>query len=151
MLTEITGDLFATTAPLIAHGVNCRGAFGAGVAGQIAKRFPEAKAAYLRKFAAGDWKPGDVQIVPCKDGLLIANLATQDRFGRPGPGVQPFATLDSIDRAVRHLFTCCMASPDLIAMPRIGCGLGGLDWSDVRPIIERAAEDYGIDVEVYSL
>jgi O-acetyl-ADP-ribose deacetylase (regulator of RNase III) len=31
-----------------------------------------------------------------------------------------------------------------IGMPRIGCGIGGLRWEDVRPLVERAARDVDI-------
>ena len=36
-----------------------------------------------------------------------------------------------------------------IAVPQLGCGNGGLDWADVRPIIE--AKLSGLDVELLLL
>lgn len=37
-----------------------------------------------------------------------------------------------------------------IAVPPLGSGLGGLDWADVRPLIERALSDLpDVDVLVY--
>ena len=39
-LTVVKGDLLSVTEGVIAHGVNCRGAFGSGVAGAIARKFP---------------------------------------------------------------------------------------------------------------
>ena len=36
-----------------------------------------------------------------------------------------------------------------IAMPALGCGLGGLEWSQVRPLIETHLADLPIGIEVY--
>lgn len=36
-----------------------------------------------------------------------------------------------------------------IAMPQIGCGLGGLNWTQVKPMIEQFLESEELDVEVY--
>src|SRR5438067_13620338 len=36
-----------------------------------------------------------------------------------------------------------------LAMPALGCGHGGLNWSDVRPLIEQHLSDLNIDIEVY--
>jgi len=36
-----------------------------------------------------------------------------------------------------------------VAVPRLGCGLGGLSWSDVRPRIEDALADLPTRVLVY--
>ena len=152
MLTEIQGDLFSTSAPLIAHGVNCRGVFGAGVAKQIAERFPEAKDAYLEKHTEPGWRPGQMQVVlTCHPA--VANLATQDGYGRRQRlGGPTFAHPDAIQKSIRRLLSrCVQLGIDRIAIPRIGCGLGGLDWEDVRPIIVRASDDFLIEVEVYSL
>jgi O-acetyl-ADP-ribose deacetylase (regulator of RNase III) len=36
-----------------------------------------------------------------------------------------------------------------VALPRIGCGVGGLSWDDVKPLIEKQLGDLGIPVYVY--
>lgn len=37
-----------------------------------------------------------------------------------------------------------------IAIPKLGCGLGGLDWNKVRPlIVEKLSAIDGINVEIY--
>jgi O-acetyl-ADP-ribose deacetylase (regulator of RNase III) len=36
-----------------------------------------------------------------------------------------------------------------VALPALGCGLGGLSWSDVKPRIEAALGDLPIDVLVF--
>ena len=36
-----------------------------------------------------------------------------------------------------------------IAIPKLGCGLGGLDWNDVKPLIEEVFGDVTFDVYIY--
>lgn len=87
MIRVIKGDLFTTSAEIICHGVNCQGSFGSGVAGQIAKHFPRVREAYLQKHNKSGWKLGDIQLVFSTDDLelpIIANIATQEKFGYDG-------------------------------------------------------------------
>ena len=43
MIHYAKGDLFDTDHQIIAHGCNCRGGYGAGIAGQMAKKYPKAR------------------------------------------------------------------------------------------------------------
>ena len=36
-----------------------------------------------------------------------------------------------------------------VAFPKLGCGLGGLDWEEVRPIMEYYLSNLDIEVEIY--
>lgn len=38
-----------------------------------------------------------------------------------------------------------------IGMPRIGCGIGGLQWVEVRMIVELLAIESSVEVVVFSL
>jgi O-acetyl-ADP-ribose deacetylase (regulator of RNase III) len=87
MIKYVKGDLFKSGARIIAHGVNCQGAFGSGVAGQIVKKHPLAASAYFAKFDLDGWKLGDVQFASPYDTdthtdgpLYIANCATQKEY-----------------------------------------------------------------------
>jgi hypothetical protein len=37
-----------------------------------------------------------------------------------------------------------------LALPALGCGNGGLEWSDVGPLIYRKLNKLPIDIEVYA-
>lgn len=66
----------------------------------------------------------------------IYNLGTQKDW-------KTKADLDGIRKSVSTMLE--LASQDnikAIAMPKIGAGLGGLNWSDVKAIIEDAALKY---------
>lgn len=148
MVNYITGDLFTTKADVIAHGVNCRGGFGSGVAGQIAKRYPYARHQYLSKFNKNGWKLGEVQLVNIfGEGLVIANCATQDNYG--GSGL--LANYEAIDKCLTYLEKYCLRLHLTLAIPRIGAGLANGDWVVIQGIIEKIFTDSPVKIEVYSL
>src|ERR1044072_7927805 len=120
----IRGNLFDTNRIVIAHSCNCLGAFGSGVAGQIAKLYPDARKAYLEKFKDPGWKLGDVQIVEIpahnlknkNEKRIIANMATQRTFGTTGKHVSYPACFECFDK----LFRFCEAEDLDVAMPKVG-------------------------------
>jgi O-acetyl-ADP-ribose deacetylase (regulator of RNase III) len=156
MLTHVHGNLFNTDRRVIAHGVNCQGIFGAGVAGQVAKRYPEVKRAYERKDANDGWKPGDIQAVQADDGRLVVNMATQKTFGRTGVHVK----YDAVRKCFEQVVALCEdlslgqgGHPFLngLAIPRVGAGLGGGDWDTIECIILDCIKDKDVEVEVFDL
>jgi O-acetyl-ADP-ribose deacetylase (regulator of RNase III) len=131
VITWKEGDLFASGLPALAHGVNCRGVMGAGIAIQFRQRWPEMYESYRKRCTKpgeinpgyGSLFPGDV--VPWRDtrtGALIFNLATQLD---PGPCAQQWMITTAAGRMIS------MARYDYgiteIGLPLIGCGIGGLD------------------------
>lgn len=147
-LTYVTGDVLKVEPTrIIAHGVNCRGGFGSGVAGQIARTFPEVKRGYMRWFKEGKWKPGEMQVVMTDDGHLVANLATQDTYGREGRHV----LYDAVEASFRRLLSFAQTRDCAVAMPKIGAGLGGGEWAKVEQILVNLLDEFDIDVEVYTL
>lgn len=149
MINYIIGDLFDTDKQVICHGVNTVGKFGAGVAGQIAKRFPEVKRAYIRKYDRDGWRLGEAQFVQTNshDKKIIANLATQQTYGRRGKHVDYNAVAAAFDR----LGEFCSLQQCGCAMPKIGTGLGGGEWSQIESALIAAVNKWDFDIEVYEL
>ena len=80
-------------------------------------------------------QPGDVFDYPAGAGHVY-NLATQYSW-------KPEARLDYIAASLQRM--CELATADgvgQIALPAIGAGLGGLDWKEVRLIVEQVGEKY---------
>jgi O-acetyl-ADP-ribose deacetylase (regulator of RNase III) len=127
MITYRDGDLFASGLPALAHGVNCKGVMGAGIAAQFRYRYPKMFESYRRRCLRGELLPGE--IVPWKhdDGTVIFNLATQDNFGACA---QPWM----IAAAVGQMVTEAIADYQVteIGLPMIGCGIGGLTPGDLH-------------------
>jgi len=148
------GSVFDTKAEIICHGVNCKGGFGSGIAGQIARRWPKVRKAYLDKFETTGWSLGDVLFVYSEHKLklpIIANIATQENFGYDG---QLYADYEAIRIGLAKVlqFASDGRMNYNIALPRIGCGLAGGDWPTVFDIIVSESQNFpNVLVEVYSL
>lgn len=151
MIEELYGDLFEKRHPMVAHGVNCQGVMGAGVAARFAKEYPKSYQAY--KKACDRFPPdlllGKVQCTKEEDGTYGVNLFTQREYGRKQERYVSYDAVDwcmvELDRRIRKLDPI-----EYIAMPAIGSGLGGGAWTVIKPIIESALDPL-IDVRVYSL
>ena len=146
-VTFRTGDLFATEAPAIGHGVNCAGLMGAGIAKAVAARYgPLMLTSYRTACRTGDLAPGGVQVwAGDPDRPLLLNIASQDR---PGPN----ATLGLLDSGIRAAMKAVHDhGHDLLAIPRIGCGIGGLEWFDVQCVLAAATAASSVSLEVWTL
>lgn len=148
----IHGNLFDSQCNIIAHGCNCKGGFGSGLAGQIAKKWPRVREAYLEHHNIFGWKLGDVQLVFCNDDFsfpIIANVATQEKYGYDG---KLYADYEAIENGLFQVFEYAKNKKYSIALPRIGCGLAGGDWDVVKEIIGYTSSVFPtVAVEVYAL
>lgn len=143
---ERVGNMFDTELPAIGHGVNVDGKMGAGVAKLIRQQFPEVYHRYAAACAEGTLRPGGMLALQGADGTWVLNLASQDR-----PGAN--ASLAWLRSALIEAFEFAEANMLAgFAIPRIGAGIGGLEWADVITLINRVATQYpGVIVEVWSL
>lgn len=137
MIKHIRGNLIdnAGRAEAIAHGVNCKGFMGAGVAKAVRQRWPDMYAVY-RAACEKEQDPlslGQVLFWGAPSGLIIANIATQVGIGR---GVQ--ADLGAIEQGlIKTAKWLSVAGLTSLAIPHIGSGLGGLSWEkNVWPVVE---------------
>lgn len=140
-----TGNIIDTTLPAVGHGVNCKGLMASGLADYLRKVFPEIEPPYIAACEDGSLQPGGFQIVPTHTGLLIFNLASQDK---PGADASYEWLEESLSLAFAHISVNGIHG---IALPRIGAGIGGLEWVKVKALVERVAEAYPrVEVELWS-
>jgi O-acetyl-ADP-ribose deacetylase (regulator of RNase III) len=127
------GDLLSQHADALVNTVNTEGVSGRGIALQFKLRFPQNYKAY--RAAA---KRGDVQIgkmLPIWIGSLggpkwIINFPTKRHWRTQSRLDEIELGLDDLVRVITKL------EIRSIAIPPLGCGNGGLEWRDVRPLIE---------------
>jgi O-acetyl-ADP-ribose deacetylase (regulator of RNase III) len=81
----------------------------------------------------------------------VANLIAQDRY-RNQANPHPLDN-HSLSKCLRSLTNYLVKTFDdsTVHMPRIGCGLAGGEWEEVRPMIESTLSDSDIPVIVYDL
>jgi len=141
---EMVGNLFELDTPAIGHGCNTKGLMGAGIAVEFKRRYPQMCSRYLQECHGGRFRLGDV-LVWQADDLVIYNLATQER---PGPCADLDAIEVSVTAALRDAQERGFAQ---VGVPRVGAGLGGLTWRQVRPRLAAAAESSQVELVVVSL
>jgi len=147
MISLKTGDILADDAEALVNTVNCAGVMGRGIALQFKKAFPENFKAYEEACEAGDVTPGKMFIFDTEQlhgTRYIINFPTK-RHWKGKSKVEDIRV--GLVGLVADLKRLQIRS---IAVPPLGCGLGGLDWNVVRPLIQYAFDDLpNVDVRVY--
>lgn len=140
MINYVTGDLLGATQKVIIHGCNAQGVMGSGVARQIRARWPNVYEVYHLKHKVFGLDLGDIIPVATLDGKIIVNCITQDGFGRTG---NRYVDYDAIARCMEQINDRVSNwEVSEIAMPRIGAGLGGGDWTIIESIILKHARNF---------
>jgi len=144
----IRGDLFVNRfgAAALAHGCNCEGSMGAGIAVGFKERYPAMFAEYRRrcKVTPPEFTLGSVFLWQEDGQPAVFNLATQEK------GWHGRATYPAIETALTTMRQLADAEGmATLAMPRIGAGYGGLSWKKVRAIVEQVFADWAGVLYVY--
>jgi O-acetyl-ADP-ribose deacetylase (regulator of RNase III) len=139
----LKGDLFNTEGiRAYAHGCNCAGAMDAGVAVAFKKRWPRMFEEYAarckdRRFHLGDvfvWSEGDV---------TVYNLAIQEHW-------KSKSRLPALKQALkRTIELAAHAGVERVGLPRIGTGLGGLDWQRVKSLLSEVGGETTVTLVVF--
>lgn len=151
MLVYKVMDATSVNQGIIAHGVNCQHKMASGIAKTIRELFPEAYETYMRN-PSGEQMLGSAHIICInhRTDLHVANMYTQVFYGYGGGR---YADADAIETALRFVASNASVYEIPVFMPRIGCGLGGLDWDkEVAPKVQTVADEFpGIDIVVCDL
>lgn len=133
-------DMFTSGAEVLVNPVDAAtGAQGKGLAKLFALRFPFACRTYRDMASCGVLRAGNVQIY--KDppsGKIIFFAATKQHY-------RDLSTIAAVTKAatiirVEMVRSCKLERLKSIAIPALGCGLGGLSWDDVRPLLVAEGE-----------
>lgn len=157
MIEYLKQDITTVTEGVIAHGVNCRGVMGSGVAGALRRKYPQIFTRYSNICEIytknPDWMLGMVDLVEVSTEteplLLVANCFTQDNYGREG---KRYANARAIEQSINTVAQVAIGVAVPLYMPKIGCGLGGLSWDgEIEPIVQCIADKYNMTIYVCDL
>jgi O-acetyl-ADP-ribose deacetylase (regulator of RNase III) len=140
MISYVNGDLLGATQKVLVHGCNNHGVMGSGVARQIRARWPNVYEVYALKHKVFGLELGDIIPVGTLDGKIVVNAVTQDGFGRDGHRYVDYNAIETCFRKINDRVDVWEVAE--VAMPRIGAGLGGGDWSIIEKIIVSTAKNY---------
>lgn len=148
MIKYKTGDLLGANVEALVNAVNCVGVIGKGIALQFKLEYPDNFRAYAQVCKLNQLQPGILFTHPT--GLhvnprFIINFPTKQHWREPSCLGYIKIGLDSLVLEVDRL------KIRSIAIPKLGCGNGGLAWDEVKPLIEVSFADHkDVSVEVYS-
>jgi len=135
MIEYQTGDILQADAEALVNAVNCVGVMGRGLALAFKKAYPKNFTAYAAACAREEVQPGRILVFDTgrhANPRFIINFPTK-RHWRGKSRIEDIESgLHALAEEVqaRHITS--------VAVPALGSGLGGLDWCDVRPRIEKA-------------
>lgn len=145
------GSILASGADALVNPVNCVGVMGAGLAARFREAWPDYFYLYRQACLAGDIRIGEVNIWDTASDnppKWIVSFPTKDHW-RTNSRIQGIALgVISLRSAIVN---GDMPGIGSIAVPALGCGLGGLDWDNVRPVITDGLGDIpGLHVMLYA-
>ena len=148
MIRDTKGNLLQADAEALVNTVNCIGFMGKGIALQFKQAWPENFEAYALACHAGEMHPGRMLVFETGrmvNPKFIINFPTK-RHWRGKSRMEDIASgLKALITEVRK------RGIRSIALPPLGCGNGGLNWKQVRPLIEHAfAELPEVEVELFA-
>jgi O-acetyl-ADP-ribose deacetylase (regulator of RNase III) len=140
MIKEIVGNLFEAKAEALINAVNCVGIMGKGIALQFKQKFPvDYFNAYKLACQKDELAIGSVQVYELKNAQnnprYIINFPTKNHWREQSKIEDIESGLESLVEAIEQY------GIKSIALPALGCGLGGLDYAEVKPLIEKAFVD----------
>ncbi len=142
MLTYIEGDLFCSPAQVLVNTVNTVGVMGKGIALEFKKRYPEMFETYKKQCDKHNLTIGRLMLWYAPDHWIL-QFPTKEHWRNP-------SKLEYIEKGLMA-FVRKYADYNItsIAFPKLGCGNGELNWTDVKAVMEKYLKDLPIDVYIY--
>lgn len=139
----VKGNLFTYEGlQSLAHGCNCAGAMGRGIAVEFRSRFPNMYGEYKKLCLDGKFNPGDV-FPWTENDITIFNLGTQKHWKLK-------AEIWAIEKSLKEAIKIAKEKGiKNIGLPRIGAGLGGLSWEKVKEVFKIIGEETEIELVVF--
>jgi O-acetyl-ADP-ribose deacetylase (regulator of RNase III) len=146
----VEGSVLESKAQTLVNTVNCVGIMGKGLALAFRKRYPEMYRDYVNRCARGEVKLGQPYVYRPADDLFakspvqwILLFPTKDHWRSKSKITDITAGLDYLSA---HYVEWGIIE---LAVPPLGCGLGGLEWSVVKPALIESLEKLAVPVTIY--
>ena len=134
MIEYTKGNMFECNADCLINTVNCEGFMGKGIAYQFKMRFPENNKSYVKACRTGTLTVGKVHSY-IEEGITIVNFPTKNKW-------RENSKIEYIEKGMESFVELLPSlTVKRIAIPPLGCGNGGLDWIEVKKIVENKIYD----------
>lgn len=141
---EVIGNIFNSDCSALVNPVNTVGVMGAGLAKQFKIKYPVNYFKYVNSCNNNNHKlVVGTCLTTIEQGKYIINVPTKIHYKDPSTYE---IIQQSLDALVKHIIRFNITS---IAIPKLGCGLGGLDFNIVKVLIMKKLKSLDITVELY--
>lgn len=123
------GNIFNSSCEFLVNPVNCVGVMGKGLALEFKNKYPLNFEIYKKACDNASFNIGNLLIVPV-DNKFIVNFPTKKHWRNKSDLEFIKIGLEELKVAIKEF------NIKSIALPKLGCGLGGLDWNEVFDLIK---------------
>lgn len=123
------GNIFNSSCEFLVNPVNCVGVMGKGLALEFKNKYPLNFEIYKKACDNASFNIGNLLIVPV-DNKFIVNFPTKKHWRNKSDLEFIKIGLEELKVAIKEF------NIKSIALPKLGCGLGGLDWNEVFVLIK---------------
>lgn len=143
MINYIRGNLFTSNAKVLVNTVNTVGVMGKGIAADFKKIYPKMFEEYKSLCESSKLDIGELHLYKTSNKWIL-NFPTKKHWKSP-------STVEYVEKGLQRLLEqATKLQLTDIAMPKLGCGNGGLDWEmQVKPIVEKYFKKSPINVSIY--
>jgi O-acetyl-ADP-ribose deacetylase (regulator of RNase III) len=148
MIHYTSGDIFSRTTHALVNPVNTVGVMGKGLALAFKKKYPHNFNCYQEACQMKKLDVGQILVVEDQDLFgprTIVNFPTKRDWKNPSE----YAYIESGLRELAAWLDHSRKEIQSIAIPALGCGLGGLEWIKVKKMIELKLAGLTQDIYVY--
>jgi len=142
MITYVRNSIFESNAQVLVNTVNTVGVMGKGLAYEFKKLYPDMFKNYQKFCDSNQFQIGQLYLYKTEHKWVL-NFPTKENWRKPSEleyielGLQKF--VDNFE----------LKGIKSIAFPMLGCGNGGLEWSDVKPVMEKYLKKLPIDIYIH--
>lgn len=142
MIRYIEGDIFNSPAQVVVNTVNTVGVMGKGIAKEYKDRYPEMFRLYKEACRNKKLTIGKLMLWYGEDRWILNFPTKEDWRGK--------SKIEYIEKGLQEFCEhYADYNIDSIAFPKLGCGNGGLDWEDVKQLMEKYLFSLPIDIYIY--
>lgn len=142
MISYLKGDLLSSPAQVLVNTVNTVGVMGKGIALQFKNKYPAMFSDYQNVCQKNLLDVGKLYLWKSQKKWILM-FPTKKHWRNP-------SKLEYIESGLKKLADNYeRLGIESIAFPKLGCGNGGLNWSDVKPLMEKYLKPLPISVYIY--
>lgn len=131
MISYNESTIFNTNAQTLVNTINCNGVMGAGLALEFKLRYPQMYSSYVESCRQREIQVGHVYFYQYNTTHLIVNFPTKKDWKYPSRLEWISEGLKDFVKQYKHW------GVRSVAFPKLGCDRGGLDWKQVKPLMEK--------------